>query len=99
MIGYCVGVECILSSVSLAPSLASVLAVGRGVAGPEGEVVPEELHYQSTVLVAVFIQSIQLRYSVVKCLELLFEISRLIRMKSNLSLLSLLTYLLIYPIT
>ena len=40
MIGYLVGVECILSSVSLAPSLAPVLPVSRGVAGPESQVVP-----------------------------------------------------------
>ena len=39
MIGYLVGVECILSSVSVASRIAPILSVSRSVAGPEGEVV------------------------------------------------------------
>ena len=40
MIGYLVGVECLLSSVGLSPRLSPVLPIRGRVAGPEGEVVP-----------------------------------------------------------
>ena len=39
------------------------------VRGPEGEVVPEELHDEGGVLVAVLVQRVQLRYGVVESLK------------------------------
>ena len=51
-------------------SLASLLTLARGVAGPEGEIVPQQLHDQGTVLVAVLVQGVQLGNSIIKCLQL-----------------------------
>ena len=50
-------------------SFASLLTLTRGVAGPEGEIVPQQLHDQGTVLVAVLVQGVQLGNSIIKCLQ------------------------------
>ena len=47
---------------------ATVAAPGT-VGGPEGEVVPEELHDEGGVLVALLIERVQLRYGVVEGLK------------------------------
>ena len=47
---------------------ATVAAPGT-VGGPEGEVVPEELHDEGGVLVALLVERVQLRYGVVEGLK------------------------------
>ena len=58
-----------LRSLVLAAALSSVLALARGVRGPKGQVVPQELHDQCAVLVTVLVQGVKLCYGVVKCLR------------------------------
>ena len=45
------------------------LPLPGGVRGPQREVVPQELHDQSTVLITVLVQGVQLGNSVVKSLN------------------------------
>ena len=47
----------------------AALAAPGPVGGPEREVVPEELHDESGVLVALLVQRVQFRYGVVEGLE------------------------------
>ena len=46
-----------------------VIYLTRGIAGPEREVIPEELHDEGGVLVGVLVQGVQLCYGIVKCLN------------------------------
>ena len=50
--------------------LPSILALACGVGGPQRQVVPQQLHDQGAVLVAVLVQSVQLRDGVIKGLKL-----------------------------
>ena len=59
----------VLRSLVLAAALSSVLALARGVRGPKGQVVPQELHDQCAVLVTVLVQGVKLCYGVVECLQ------------------------------
>ena len=49
--------------------LPSILALACGVGGPQRQVVPQQLHDQGAVLVAVLVQGVQLGDGVVKCLK------------------------------
>ena len=40
-----------------------------GVRRPQGQVVPQELHDQSAVLVAIILEHVQVSYRVIKCLQ------------------------------
>ena len=65
--------ECQLSTVQslvFTAALPALLALPRGVRGPQGQVVPQQLHDQGAVLVAVLVQSVQLRDGVIKGLKL-----------------------------
>ena len=53
----------------VATTLSTVLSLARGVGGPQGQVVPQQLHDQGAVLVAVLVESVQLSNSIIKCLE------------------------------
>ena len=55
---------CILLLAAVRPGA----VVGR-VAGPQGEVVPEQLHDEGGVLVALLVQGVQLGDRIVKCLK------------------------------
>lgn len=48
---------------------AGLVAVALGVGGPQGEVVPQELHDEGRVLVAVLVERVQLRDGVVEGLK------------------------------
>ena len=64
--------ECQLSTVQclvFTAALPALLALPRGVRGPQGQVVPQQLHDQGAVLVAVLVQSVQLRDGVIKGLN------------------------------
>ena len=50
-------------------SLAPLLPLSRGVRGPQGQVISQQLHDQGAVLVAVLVQSVQLSNRIVKCLQ------------------------------
>ena len=51
-------------------ALPSILPLASGVRGPQGQIVSQQLHDQGAVLVAVLVQSIQLRDGVIKGLKL-----------------------------
>ena len=58
----------LLSTLVLATAFSPVLALACGVGGPQGQVIPQELHDQCAVLVTVLVQGVKLCYGVVKCL-------------------------------
>ena len=76
-------------------TLPGILSLSRGVRGPQGQIVSQQLHDQGAVLVAVLVQSVQLSNGIIKCLQktvvtpglsnkmvrgyLLSELTRLIR--------------------
>lgn len=60
----------LFSSLVLATAFSPILALTRGVRGPQGQVVPQELHDQCAVLVTVLVQGVKLCYGVVKCLKI-----------------------------
>ena len=51
-------------------TLPGILSLSRGVRGPQGQIVSQQLHDQGAVLVAVLVQSVQLRDGVIKGLKL-----------------------------
>ena len=59
----------LFSSLVLATAFSPILALTRGVRGPQGQVVPQELHDQCAVLVTVLVQGVKLCYGVVKSLK------------------------------
>ena len=59
----------VVSALVLAAALSPVLALARGVGGPQGKVVPQELHDQCAVLVTVLVQGVKLCNGIVKCLQ------------------------------
>ena len=50
-------------------ALPGVLSLARGVRGPQGQIVPQQLHDQGAVLVAVLVESVQLGNGIIKCLQ------------------------------
>ena len=59
----------LLSTLVLAAAFSPVLALARGVGGPQGQVVPQELHDQCAVLITILVQGVKLCYGVVKSLR------------------------------
>ena len=58
-------------------ALPGILSLASGVGGPQGEIVPQQLHDQGAVLVAVLVEGVQLGDGVIE--GLLGELTRLVR--------------------
>ena len=50
-------------------TLPGILSLSRGVRGPQGQIVSQQLHDQGAVLVAVLVEGVQLGNGIIKCLE------------------------------
>ena len=50
-------------------ALSCLFPLARGVGGPQGQIVPQQLHDQGAVLVAVLVEGVQLGDGIVKCLR------------------------------
>ena len=62
-------VNVIINSLVITATLPSIFSFPRGIWGPQSQVIPQQLHYQGTVLVTVLIKSVQLGDGIVKGLE------------------------------
>ena len=49
-------------------ALSALLSLARGVRGPQGQIVPQQLHDQGAVLVAVLVEGVQLGNGIIECL-------------------------------